>query len=255
MNNYKSQLRVDNAHSPAFLMVKRPPPADERKERLAEWIMAVWMNVLDPNILGIRRVDDDKSGDGVPVVYIAIPLDYRRKNLAITLAIAQLEDEQITPRVNLVASAGSDDPHSFIRVPAEVIFSKFISAIEFQLLDSKEFNDPTINDPERAADEFVRSSPRKKGDDDTRLRSVIERGLALRNVSLRPEQIRMLTHKKTGERWVQIKNVDRRMRPTVQQAIAQAGVNATTPTKDDLRRLDWAILFAASEADKLLFGS
>jgi hypothetical protein len=252
MENFKAQLRVDNAHSPPFLMVKRPPPPDERKERLAEWVLAVWMNLLDPNVLGIRRVDDEKNGDGVPMVHIAIPLDYRRKKLAVTLSIAQIEDEQSTPRVNLISSVGSENPHSFIRVPAEVIFSKFIGAIEFQLLDSKEFNDPTIKAPGRAGEDFALTSRRKSRDEDTRLRLIIQQRLAMRDAPISDDQIQLLTHKSTREKWIKIKNIERSMRATLQLTIMQAGIHAITPTRDDLRRLDWAILFAASEADKLL---
>jgi hypothetical protein len=255
MENYKTQLRVDSAHVPAFLMIRRPPSTDERRERAAEWILTVWMNLLDPNVMGIRRVDDENIGDGVPMVHIAIPLDYRRKQLAVTLAIAQIEDEQSTPRVNLIASAGADEPHSYIRVPAELIFSKFISAIEFQLLDSKEFNDPTIKAPERAIEEFARVSQRKNREEDARTRLVIQHGLALRNAHIDHDQIQMMINKKTGEKWIKITNIDRNMRATIQLAIMQAGIRAITPTRNDLRRTDWAILFSATEAEKLLYES
>jgi hypothetical protein len=255
MEKSKTQLRHDNAHSPTFLMIGRPPSPDERRERLAEWILAVWMNLLDPNVMGVRRVDDEKNGDGVPMVHIAIPLDYRRKQLAVTLSIAQIEDDHFTPRINLISSAGTDEPHSFIRVPAEVIFSKFRSSIEFQLLDSKELNDPTIKGPERAIDDFSRVSKRKNRDEDARLRLMIQQGLATKNAVIGHDQIQMLIHKKTGEKWVKIKNIDRSMRATIQLTIMQAGIRAVTPSRDDLRRLDWAILFAATEADKLLLKS
>jgi hypothetical protein len=130
MDNPQPQLRHDSAHAPPFLMVRRPPSSQEIKDRLAEWILSVWMNQLDPNVMGIRRVDDDKNGNGVPTVHIAIPLGYRRKQLAQTLSISQIEDEQTAPRVNLISSAGSDEAHSYIRVPAELIFSQFIVSMD-----------------------------------------------------------------------------------------------------------------------------
>ncbi len=252
MENYKAQLRVDGAHAPSFLMIRRPPSPEERRERMAEWLLAVWMNLLDPNVMGIRRVDDERIGDGVPMVHIAIPLDYRRKQLAGTLAIAQIEDEQSTPRVNLLASAGSDEPHSFIRVPAEIIFSKFVSSVEFQLLDSKEFNDPTLSGPERAGDELAHVSKTKYRDEDARTRTVIQKGLAIRNAPVDRDKIQILVHKSTGERWVRVRKIDRAMRPFVQMAIIDAGIHAITPNRIDLRRMEWAILFKASEANKLL---
>ena len=43
-------------------MVHRPAPGDEIKRRLGEWLLMMWMRQLDPNILGLRRVDEERDG-------------------------------------------------------------------------------------------------------------------------------------------------------------------------------------------------
>ena len=75
------------------------------------------------------------------------------------------------------------------------------------------------------------------------MRQVIQRGLAIRNAHVGQEQIQMLINKNTGEKWIKIRNVERTKRTTVQLAIMQAGIRAITPSRIDLRRTDWAILF------------
>ena len=75
----------------------------------------------------------------------------------------------------------------------------------------------------------------------------------MRNAPIKNDQIQTMTHKQTGEKWIKIKNIDRSMRATVQSIVMDAGIHAITPSGHDLRRMDWAILFAASEADKLVY--
>ena len=68
------------------------------------------------------------------MVHIAIPLEYRRKQLALALGIDQLADEQKTPRVNLIASAAWNEPHSYIRVRADFIVSQVFGAIKERIM-------------------------------------------------------------------------------------------------------------------------
>ena len=105
-------------------MAAPPSVLEDKRERIAEWLLLIWLRHSDPNILGLRRVDEEKNGCLLAMVHIAIPLEYRRKQLAWMLGISQLEDERKTPRVNLTASARWDKPHSYIRVRAEFIVSQ-----------------------------------------------------------------------------------------------------------------------------------
>src|SRR6516162_7741983 len=123
--SHKTLLRHDSPNHPAFQRVPPDLESEPRTGRIAEWVLAAWLNRLDPNVLGLRRVDEERNGQIVPMVHIAIPLGYQRRQLAQTLAVKQLEDEQHTPRVNLIASAGFEEPHSFIRVPAEILINRF----------------------------------------------------------------------------------------------------------------------------------
>ncbi len=82
MEHAKAQLRLDSPNYPTFLMIQRPPDSEDRKLRIAEWVLAIWLNQLDPNVLGIRRADDERDGDTVSMIHIAIPLGYQRKQLA-----------------------------------------------------------------------------------------------------------------------------------------------------------------------------
>jgi hypothetical protein len=94
MSHHHSQLRRDQAGAPPFLMVEHPPSSSEIKHRLVEWLLAMWMHELDPNIMGVRHVDEEKNGTVTGVVHIAVPLGYQRKLMARTLAIKQIEDEK-----------------------------------------------------------------------------------------------------------------------------------------------------------------
>lgn len=155
MSNLHSQLRVDSPNALPFLMIRHPPSSQERQSRAAEWVLATWMGLMDSSIMGVRRVDDEKNGQVLPMVHIAIPLAYQRKQLAETLELEQIKDEQNTPRVNLSSSVGFAEPHSFIRVPLEIVLDRFF---DFMLTARKvvEINDQTLSKPEDIVEEFFR---------------------------------------------------------------------------------------------------
>jgi hypothetical protein len=255
MSHYhKTQLRQDSPNYPAFQMVPRPSESPQRTVRIAEWVLATWMSRLDSNILGIRRVDEERNGQVVPMIHIAIPLGYQRRQLAQTLAVPQLEDEQNTPRVNLIASAGFDEPHSFIRVPAEILLNTLSSFLRESISTPMEINDHTVQVSAEAVEDFIRESQQqRRREEEGRLRSAVQHGLAMRNAPVFSDQIQILVHKKTQEKWVRIQCVDQVARTTVKLAIQQAGIEAATPAQqEEGDGSDWALLFPASEAPKLL---
>jgi hypothetical protein len=196
------KLRPDNPTYVGFLMARNPPEPEEKRERIAEWVLMNWMNHLDPNIIGIRRLDEDKSGRVVPMIHIAIPLEYKRRELAQVLGIAPIEDEQNAPRVNVISSLGWHEPHSYIRVPADVVVSQVLDLLRAQLLEPEEINDHTIQVPQDAVEEFVRANQRNHREENARLRTAVQQALAMRNAAIEPHQIQILTHKETREKWV-----------------------------------------------------
>jgi hypothetical protein len=252
MEHSKSQLRLDSPNYPTFLMIHRPPDSVDRKARIAEWVLAIWLHQLDPNILGIRRADDERDGDLLSMIHIAIPLDYQRKQLARALAIGQIEDERSTPRVNLISSTGCDKPHSFIRIPAEVILSQFVDALECDVLNSKEINDRTIKAYERIVEDPIRLAQWKEQEEDARLRAGLRRALSTQNAAIDSKQIQILVHKKTREKWVRIRDVEESRRSPISLAIEKAGIRTSAPPEDGHNGHQWAIVFTASEAKKLL---
>jgi hypothetical protein len=233
-------------------MVQPAPESEDRTGRIAESVLATWMNLLDPNILGVRRVDEERNGQVVPMIHIAIPLGYQRRQLAQTLAVKQLEDEQNAPRVNLVASAGFDEPHSFIRVPAEVLLIKFQNFMRDSISAPMEINDHTVQVAAGAVEDYIRDAQQKRREEEGRLRSAVLHALAMRNAAISPDQIQILVHKKTQEKWVRIQNVEKLVRTPLKLAIKQAGIQATTPAPEDGDSSEWALLFPAREAQKLL---
>jgi hypothetical protein len=255
MSHYhKTQLRHDSPNYPAFQMVQPAAEPEGRTRPIAEWVLATWMNRLDPNILGIRRVDEERNGQIVPMIHIAIPLGYQRRQLAQTLAVKQLEDEQNAPRVNLVASAGFDEPHSFIRVPAEILLNKLSDFMRESISTPMEINDHTVQVSAEAVEDSIRESQQqKRREEEGRLRSAVQHGLAMRNATLFSDQIQILVHKKTQEKWVRIQNVEKTDRTTVKLAIKQAGIQVATPAQEEGDSSDWALLFPASEAQKLWY--
>ena len=96
------------------------------------------------------------------MIHIAIPLGYQRRQLAQTLAVPQLEDEQSAPRVNLIASAGFDEPHSFIRVPAEVLLDKLSNFMRESISTPGEINDQTLQVSAEAVEDYIRESQQQK---------------------------------------------------------------------------------------------
>ena len=252
MEQSKAQLRLDSPSYPAFLMVHRPLDAAEKKRRITEWVLAIWLNELDPNILGIRRADEERDGEILSMIHIAIPLAYQRKQLARTLALGQIDDDQSTPRVNLISSAGFEKPHSFIRVPAEDILSKFVDALEYDVLNSKEINDRTLKAYERIVDDPVRLAQWKEQEEDARLRAGVRKVLATRNAAIDSNQIQILVHKKTREKWVKIRDVEESRRGVLSLVIEQAGVRISSSPDVGVNGHRWSILFTAVEAKKLL---
>ncbi len=227
---------------------------EDKRERIAEWLLLIWLRHSDPNILGLRRVDEEKNGRPLAMVHIAIPLEYRRIQLAQRLGINQLEDERKTPRVNLMARARWAKPHSYIRVHAAFIVSQALGAITEQLMRPSATSYQTIQ-AARGHDQPLRQSMPNHRDDNSRLRSAVEEGLAKRNVSIEPHQIQILINRETGEKWVRIVNVDRGRRTTLRLAMRLAGINASLAFNDDVEGPDWSIRFAAAETSKLFLQS
>jgi len=248
----QTQLRADNPRYPNFVMVDQPPEADVRRRRVAEWVIAIWMNQRDPNVLGVRRVADEKNGEAVVHIHIAIPLEYQRKQLARTLSLAQIEDGQNTPRVNLISSAGFSQPHSFIRVPAEAIISLLIESLKADILDPGEINDHTIGLPQSEVEAFLLAARPRPREEDSQLKAAIQRALKKKNAPVNQDQIQLLLNKNTQERFVKIKNVARNERTAVKLVIKSAGVKMIVQDPDDGDDAKWSILFSASEAKKLL---
>jgi hypothetical protein len=252
MEQSKTQLRHDSPSYPPFLMIHRPPDAADKRRRITEWVLAIWLNELDSNILGIRRADEERDGDLLSMIHIAIPLAYQRKQLARTLCLGQIEDDQSTPRVNLVSSTGFDKPHSFIRVPAELILSKFMDALESDVLSSKEINDRTLKEYERIIDDPVRLALWKEQEEDARLRAGVRKALAVRNAAIDSNQIQILVHKKAREKWVKIRDVEESQRGSLSLVIEQAGIRISSSPEVGVNGHQWTILFTALEAKKLL---
>jgi hypothetical protein len=247
-------LRSDNKGYPNFIMAAPPSVLEDKRERIAEWLLLIWLRHSDPNILGLRRVDEEKNGRPLAMVHIAIPLEYRRKQLAWMLGISQLEDERKTPRVNLMASARWNKPHSYIRVHAAFIVSQALGAIKELLMRPSETRYQMIQAPQGHDQSLPQSVPNHR-DDNSRLRSAVEEGLAKRNVSIEPHQIQILIHRETGEKWVRILNVDRGKRTALRLAIKRAGINASLAFNDEVEGPDWSIRFAATETSKLFLQS
>jgi hypothetical protein len=254
MTGRTGNLRSDNKRYPKFIMSAPPSVLEEKRERIAEWLLLIWLRNSDPNILGLRRVDEEYGGRPLPMVHIAIPLQYTRKRLAQTLEISQLEDERKTPRVNLAASERWNKPHSYIRVHAAFIVARVLDAIKEQLMRQSAISYQTIQAPQRHDQSADRPLPNDR-DGNRWLRSAVTEGLAKRNASIEPHQIQILTHRETGEKWVRILNVERGRRTTLRLAIKRAGITAWLALDDDSEGRDWSIRFAATETSKLLLQS
>jgi hypothetical protein len=251
MTGRTGDLQADNEAYPDFVMATSPGVLEEKRQRIAEWLLLIWLKHADPNILGLRRVDEQMSGRRLPMVHIAIPLEYRRKQLAQMLGISQLEDRQTTPRVNLLGSSRCDRAHSYIRVPARFIVSEVLDAIKDRLMQPCAQNAQAAH----AAGGSVRAldPPRPKDEDENRrLRATVKHALAMKDLPIEPHQIQILTHRETREKWVRITNVDRGKRTMLRLAIKRAGISASLALGDDVEGTDWSIRFPATETSKLL---
>lgn len=243
-------MRLDNTSYPAFLMIRQPPPLAEAQRRAVEWILATWMCMLDSNVLGVRRVKDERNGRVIRMMHIAIPLEYQRRQLAKTLGLSQIEDELATPRVNLGGSKGFNEPHSFIRIPFTTVMKRF-SAFVRASVRSKHVNDETIGEPDSTIDGDTRFSRRKRSTEDARLRSAVRHALAMRNAAIEPHHIQTLVDRETSEKWIRIRNVERGVRAALRTVIKQAGIRRASSSAGD--GTEWAVVFPESEAKKLLF--
>ena len=185
------------------------------------------------------------------MIHIAIPLQYRRKQLARALGIEQLAIEQFGRRVNLSATEGWSGPLSYIRVPADSLVSHVLRGFEAQLTLQSGSTDNAFqppNEPPTAAGHQPRLDDT---DQNSWLRSAVVEGLAERSVTLELHQIQILTHRHTGEKWIRIARVDRSLRTTLRLKLKQTRVNASVTFDDDVEAADWSIRFAAAEISKL----
>jgi hypothetical protein len=247
-------LRSDGERFPDFIMARRATKFAAKGERLAEWLLLIWLKRCDPNILGLRCVDEGQVGCPVAIVHIAVPLEYKRRQLAHRLGIDQLADEQHVRRVNLTASAGWDEPYSYIRVHSDIIVSHVLAALKAAMMQPRTTSKHAV----QAHHGSVQSphSPRPKHcDENSWLRSAVKEGLAERNTSIEPDQIQILTHRESGEKWIRISNVDRSRRTPIRLAIKRAGINASVALSNDVEGSDWSIRFAAGETAKLFIQS
>ncbi len=76
MTNRTGDLRPDYTGHRDFLMAQPTRDLGDKHERIAESLLLNWPTHADPNILGLRRVDESKHGQKLAMVHIAIPLDY-----------------------------------------------------------------------------------------------------------------------------------------------------------------------------------
>jgi hypothetical protein len=235
-------------------MAALPSVLEDKRERIAEWLLLIWLKNLDRNILGLRRVDEGNNGRPLPMVHIAIPLEYPRKQLARTLVMSELEDKRKTPRVNLVASARSNKPYSYVRVPARFLVSEVLDAIKERLMRPTAPRAQPVSAAYGSAPYLDRPRP-GHNEENRRLRSAVQQGLAIRNVPIEPQQIEILTNRETSEKWVRVVNVDRGRRTALRLAIKRAGINALLALDHDALGLGWSIRFAAIETSKLLHQS
>jgi hypothetical protein len=246
-------LRQDKVTYPAFLMTHLRQEPFAGGGRVAEWVLASWMNYLDPNILGIRLVEEENSGRrrALSMMHIAIPLQYKRSALAYALGIEAVEDSRHTTRVNVMSSLGFDQPHSYIRVPVSVVIPRVLDLIRQQCLEAKTIEDFTTRLLRTAVEESRHTSPERLREQAIRLRSAVQQSLALRNARLEPYQIQIMIHKGTGEKWVRIASVDRSKRTSLKLAIKQVGIKIIPSFKNKNGDWGWALHFTAREARKL----
>lgn len=242
-------MRLDHPDYPPFLMIQKPPQLAEAQGRALEWILANWMCMLDCNVLGVRRLKEDRAGRIVRIVHIAIPLEYQRRQLARTLGIRQIEDDLATPRVDLGGSQGFHEPHSFIRVPLRTVMKRFAAFVS-DAMQAAEINDETVEEPDSTIGIDVRFARRKRSAEDARIRSAVRQALSLKNADIEPHHIQTLVDRESREKWIRIRSVERSVSAALKAAIREAGIRRASASSDD--DTDWAVLFPESEAQKFL---
>jgi hypothetical protein len=250
MTGRTGSLRSDRARHPSFIRAQPSSKLEDAGDRIAEWLLLIWLKDSDSNILGLRTVDQGESGRPSPIIHIAIPLGYKRKQLAQRLGIDRLADEKVTPRVNLKASAGWDHPHSYVCVHPDFIVSQMMGAMKARVTQPSATGELAIDAPQGPVESRFRSRPDLPGENG-QLRSVLKQALAMRNASIETRQIQILTHRGTGEKWVRIIDVDRSSRTTLRLVIQRAGISTSVAFGDDVEGSGWSIRFAASEISKL----
>jgi hypothetical protein len=250
MTGRTGSLRSDQARHPRFIRAQPSSKLEDAGDRIAEWLLLIWLTRSDPNILGLRAVDQGESGRPSPIVHLAIPLGYKRKQLAQMLGIDQLADETVTPRINLKASAGWDQPHSYVCVDPDFIVSQMLGATKARVMQPSATGKLAIQAPQGPVQSRFRSGPDLPGENG-QLRSVVKQALAMRNVSIERRQIQILTHRGTGDKWVRIIDVDRSSRTTLRLVMQRAGISASVAFGDDIEGSGWSIRFAATEISKL----
>ena len=144
-----------------------------------------------------------------------------------------------------------EKPHSYIRVRAEFIVSQVLGSIKDRIMRPGEASGHTIQIPPANVQSLARPRP-DHSDVNVHLRSDVKQAMAMRHVSIEPNQIQILTHRTTGEKWVRIIDVDRSRRTTLRLAIKRAGISTSLEFKDEVEGSDWSIRFTAAEASKLV---
>jgi hypothetical protein len=150
----------------------------------------------------------------------------------------------------LKASAGWDQPHSYVCIDPDFIVSQVMSAVKARVTQPSASGKLAIQAPQGPVQSRYRLGPDLPGENG-QLRSAVKQALAMRNASIEPRQIQILTHKATGDKWVRIIDIDRSSRTTLRLVIKRAGISASVAFGDDVEGSGWSIRFAASETSKL----
>jgi hypothetical protein len=249
--------RSRHSHNEGFPEFVKAEPCSERGddgERAAERLLLSCLKQSDPHILGLRKVDEEKNGRALPVVHIAIPLNYSRRQLAQALGIGQLEDKKRAQRFNVMVSTGREKPLSYVRVPAGFLISRVLGAMKKHLMCLSWPGDQMFQMTRRHVLSDRPALP-DQVDENSRLRSAVKEAMAARNISIEPHQIQILTHRETGEKWVRIVNVDRGSRTALRLVLKRAGINAVLALDDAASGSDWSIRFPAAEVTRLALRS
>jgi hypothetical protein len=250
MNGETRHRRSHNEGFPEFIKAEPSSQRADEGKRDAERLLLSWLKQSDPNILGLRKVDEDRNGRSLTVVHIAIPLDYSRTHLARALGISQLEDKKRVQRFNITVSMGRDKPLSYVRVPAAFLISRVLGAAKKQLM---RLGRPGARMLQHARPNVRSDRPDSPDqvEENRRVRSAVKEGLAARGTDVEPHQIEILTHRDTGEKWVRIVKVDRGRRTALRLVLKRAGIHAVLALENADPRSDWSIRFLANEVTRL----